>query len=131
MNRRAVLFTALIITCMTAASEGLREPEVIFPEIAAIATGALLAPRLVWKVNKKRIFGYIMLCAVLGMAIVRYCPFTLTVNFLYFLTLKLKIAVIPLRNLPFRRGILLFLHKTLDLLQSPEAVPFAAIPSAF
>lgn len=54
-----------------------------------------------------------------------------SVNFLYFLTLKLKIAVIPLRNLPFRRGILLFLHKTLDLLQSPEAVPFAAIPSAF
>ena len=80
MNRRAVLFTALIITCMTAASEGLREPEVIFPEIAAIATGALLAPRLVWKVNKKRIFGYIMLCAVLGMAIVLYCPFTLTIQ---------------------------------------------------
>lgn len=80
MNRRAVLFTVLIITCMTAASEALREPEVIFPEIAAIATGALLAPRLVWKVNKKRIFGYIMLCAVLGMAIVLYCPFTLTIQ---------------------------------------------------
>lgn len=69
-----VIFTIIIITGMTAASEILSEREIIFPEIAAIATGYLLAPQMTWKTNKIRTFLLTTLCAVSGLLIVRFMP---------------------------------------------------------
>lgn len=69
-----VIFTLAVIGCMVAASELLDEREIIFPEVAAIAVGALLAPYFTWKTDKKRILFFIMLCAFLGMGIVYVCP---------------------------------------------------------
>lgn len=56
---------------MTLAAQLLGEREIIFPEIAAICAGLLVAPKVSWKTDKKRILIFITLCAVLGMAVVR------------------------------------------------------------
>lgn len=70
-----LLLTILLIGGMTAAAEYLHNREIIFPEIAAIAAGALLTPKRAWNTDSKRIFLSISLCAVLGVLIVRLCPF--------------------------------------------------------
>ncbi len=67
----------LIMTAMTAAAEGSGEREIIFPEAAAIALGALVAPRLAWRTDKGSILLSIALCACLGVLIVRTLPLPL------------------------------------------------------
>ena len=67
----------VIVTLMTAAACLLGNKEIIFPEIAAIAVGGLIAPTMVWNTNKRRILFFITLCAVLGVGIVRYVPLPL------------------------------------------------------
>ena len=64
----------LIVTGMVGAAEVLHENEIIFPEITAIAVGALMAPKLAWRTNRIRILVLIMICAVLGVGIVRFLP---------------------------------------------------------
>ena len=59
---------------MVGAAEVLHENEIIFPEITAIAVGALMAPKLAWRTNRIRILVLIMICAVLGVGIVRFLP---------------------------------------------------------
>lgn len=70
----------LIVTLMTAAACLLGNKEIIFPEIAAIAVGGLIAPKMVWNTNKRRILFFITLCAILGVGIVRYVPLPLWVQ---------------------------------------------------
>lgn len=89
MNRSFAVRSAtsvLILTVMAALAQIFSDREIIFPEIAAIATGALLVPGIAWKTSKKRIFATIMICAVLGVLIVLYCPgpvwFQMSVAFL-------------------------------------------------
>lgn len=75
MSRNAKkLMTAILIALMVGASEVFHDHEIIFPEIAAIAAGCLVAPRMVWKTDPVRILITIMICAMLGMGIVRYMP---------------------------------------------------------
>ena len=69
-----VFLTTMLIGGMTGASAYFQNPEIIFPEIAAIATGALLAPKFAWNTDKKRILFCISLCALLGIIIVRFVP---------------------------------------------------------
>lgn len=69
-----ISMAVLIVTLMTAAACLLENKEIIFPEIAAIAIGGLIAPKMVWNTNKRRILFFITLCAVLGVGIVRYVP---------------------------------------------------------
>lgn len=73
-NSLPIAFTIAIITLMVAVSEIIPEREVIFPEIAAIAVGALLAPHFTWQTDKKRILIFIMICAAFGMLIVQLLP---------------------------------------------------------
>lgn len=68
------LSAVLIITFMVGVSEILNEREIIFPEIAAIAIGAFIAPKFAWNTNYKRIFILICLSAVTGVLIVKYIP---------------------------------------------------------
>ncbi len=68
------LTVAAIVFLMVWMAGVVHDHEVIFPEIAAIATGALLAPKYVWNVSKKQIFGLLLLCGLIGMGIVRYLP---------------------------------------------------------
>ena len=54
-NQLLLLMTITIVTVMTAAACLLNNKEIIFPEIAAIAAGGLMAPNLAWNMDKKRI----------------------------------------------------------------------------
>lgn len=64
----------LIVALMVGAAELLGQREIIFPEIAAIAVGALLPSRMAWNTSRPRILLLIALCAALGVGIVRLVP---------------------------------------------------------
>lgn len=70
----------LVVGLMVGASEVFKEKEILFPEIGAIAVGSILAPKMAWRTSKIRIVLFIALCAVGGVAIVKYCPGGLTVQ---------------------------------------------------
>lgn len=67
----------LLVTGMTAAAELLQNKEILFPEIAAIAAGALLPQKLAWQTDARRIFAFITVGAFLGVGIVRFVPLAL------------------------------------------------------
>lgn len=71
-----LLCAVLLVGAMVGAAEALHNREIIFPEIAAIATGALLTPKLAWRTDLLHIFVMIMLCAALGLGIVLWMPGT-------------------------------------------------------
>ena len=71
-----VLF-CLAVTGMVGASELLAEREILFPEAAAIALGALVAPRLAWRTSYPALLLSIALCAFSGILIVRVLPLPL------------------------------------------------------
>lgn len=70
----SIIISVLLVGLMVFASEFLYNHEIIFPEIAAIAIGAMISPKMAWNVSKPRIFICIVICAVLGMLIVRFLP---------------------------------------------------------
>lgn len=76
MKRQGTIngLVVLIVALMVGAAELLGQSEIIFPEITAIAVGALLAPRMAWNTSRPRILMLIALCAVLGVGIVRFVP---------------------------------------------------------
>ena len=65
---------------MTAAAEFSGEKEILFPEIAAIAAGALIAPKFAWKTSKLRLFVLICIGSVLGLLISMFVPLALSVK---------------------------------------------------
>ncbi len=67
----------LIVFLMVWLAGAVHDKEIIFPEIAAIATGALLAPRYTWRVSKVRMFLLLLLCGVIGVGIVYFLPLSL------------------------------------------------------
>lgn len=69
-----LLCTMLLIGGMVGAADVLRNNEIIFPEIAAIATGALLTPKLAWRTDHLHTFWAITVCAALGLGIVLFVP---------------------------------------------------------
>lgn len=74
INRSRFISSAcslVLITAMVAASEALRDPEIIFPEIAALALGYCCAPARKWVVNSSRMVALISICAVIGLLISR------------------------------------------------------------
>lgn len=70
----------LTVMVMTAAAELSGEKEILFPEIAAIAAGALVAPKFAWKTSKLRLFVLICIGSVMGLLISMFVPFTLGVK---------------------------------------------------
>lgn len=75
-----VIVSVLLTAAMTAAAEISGEREIIFPEITAIAIGALAAPSQAWNTSKPRLFAAIVLSALSGVAIVRFLPAPLFVQ---------------------------------------------------
>ena len=67
----------IIVAVMIGTSERLGEREIIFPEIAAIAVGMLLAPRRPWQVSRWRVLVLISLSAVVGLAVSVLLPLPL------------------------------------------------------
>lgn len=70
-------FFLLTAAVMVGAAEILGEKEIIFPEAGAIALGALAAPRLAWRTDKRSVFFLIGICACAGVLIVLYLPLPL------------------------------------------------------
>ena len=76
MKKRWIVYgmVLLIVFVMVGAAELFGQNEIIFPEITAVAVGALLAPKLAWRTSRIRILGLIMVCAVLGVGTVLFVP---------------------------------------------------------
>lgn len=66
------LMTIVIVVIMVLMSEIFKEREFIFPEITALAVGAWLAPKQVWKTNRIKLVILISLYAIFGVILVRY-----------------------------------------------------------
>ena len=64
----------VLITLMVFGAQYFHNKEIIFPEIAAIACGMLLVDKRSWHVSRIRVWLAIMICAVIGMGVVRYLP---------------------------------------------------------
>ena len=64
----------LLIGGMVGAAGALHNKEIIFPEVAAIAVGALLMPKPAWRTCALRTFAAIAVCALLGLGIVLWMP---------------------------------------------------------
>ena len=69
-----LLCTVLLTGGMVGAADAFQNQEIIFPEIAAIATGALLTPKLAWRTDSLHMFAAIAACAVLGLCTVLWMP---------------------------------------------------------
>ena len=68
----------LTVMLMTAVAELSGEKEILFPEIAAIAAGALIAPKFAWKTSKLRLFVLICIGSVIGLLISMFVPFSVS-----------------------------------------------------
>lgn len=66
--------TVLMVALMVGAAELLGEKEIIFPEITALAVGALVAPKQAWRTSRFRMIFFIGLNAVGGVLVVRLLP---------------------------------------------------------
>ncbi|MCR5581655.1 MAG: hypothetical protein K6F66_08730 [Pseudobutyrivibrio sp.] len=66
--------TIILVAAMMLSAELLHEKEIIFPEITALAVGYMVAKKRSWKVNGRRMISLITVCAIMGVAIVRYVP---------------------------------------------------------
>ncbi len=86
------LLCLFLLAVMLCTAKLLHEPEVIFPEITALAVGAILAPRQVWRVTRGRMLLLISVCAVCGVCIARFVPLPLVVQLILAYTLALWIA---------------------------------------
>ena len=88
MKRQRIIYyisALLILAVMIGTAEITGEKEIIFPEITAIAVGALIAPKQSWNFSPLRIFITVSAMAICGVLIVRYIPlpkyFTLPIGF--------------------------------------------------
>ena len=71
----AFSFAAAVFMVM--AAELIGDNEIIFPEITAVAIGALAAPKRAWNTSRLRLFLTISAAAFLGVGIVRFVPLPL------------------------------------------------------
>lgn len=88
------LLCLTLLGVMFLAAQLLQEPEIIFPEITALAVGAILAPKQVWRVTRGRMLLLICVCAVCGVCIARYLPLPLVVQLLLAYGLALGAAAL-------------------------------------
>lgn len=79
-NLYPYILTILMIVLMVGCSLIFHEPEIIFPEIAALAIGAWLAPKQVWKTSSTKLVALIMIYAIIGVLMVRYLHISLTLK---------------------------------------------------
>lgn len=66
---------------MVAVAELTAEPEILFPEMVALAIGLWLVDKRVWKARRCQVVFLMPLGAVAGVCLVRYSPFPYVVNF--------------------------------------------------
>lgn len=75
MNKNQNISMAIsltVVALMVGSAEILGEKEIIFPEITAVAMGALIAPMQSWNTSRTRLFAAIFSAAVIGVCIVKF-----------------------------------------------------------
>lgn len=75
MNKNQNISMAIsltVVALMVGSAEILVEKEIIFPEITAVAMGALIAPTQSWNTSRTRLFAAIVSAAAIGVCIVKF-----------------------------------------------------------
>ena len=72
--------TFVIVLVMVGTSQLLNNPEIIFPEITALAIGSFLAPKQAWKTSSLKLVFLIMIYAVIGVLMVKYLHVSLFIK---------------------------------------------------
>lgn len=88
-----------VVAVMVGSAEILGEKEIIFPEITAVAMGALIAPVQSWNTSRTRLFAAIVSAAAAGVCIVRFIPEILILRIA--LGLLIAVGVITLSKTGF------------------------------
>ena len=116
-----------VVAIMVGSAEIFGEKEIIFPEITAVAMGALIAPVQSWSTSRTRLFAAIVSAAVAG--IVRFIPEILILRIA--LGLLVAVSVITLSKTNFVPAISACILPILMGTKSPVYVISVAVMTAF
>lgn len=117
-----------VVAVMVGSAEILGEKEIIFPEITAVAIGALIAPVQSWNTSRTRLFAAIVSAAVAGVCIVRFIPEILILRIA--LGLLVAVSVITLSKTGFVPAISACILPILMGTKSPVYVISVAVMTA-
>lgn len=117
-----------VVAVMVGSAEILGEKEIIFPEITAVAMGALIAPVQSWNTSRARLFAAIVSAAVAGVCIVRFIPEILILRIA--LGLLVAVSVITLSKTSFVPAISACILPILMGTKSPVYVISVAVMTA-
>ena len=118
-----------VVAIMVGSAEIFGEKEIIFPEITAVAMGALIAPVQSWNTSRTRLFAAIVSVAVAGVCIVRFIPEILILRIA--LGLLVAVSVITLSKANFVPAISACILPILMGTKSPVYVISVAVMTAF
>ena len=118
-----------VVAIMVGSAEIFGEKEIIFPEITAVAMGALIAPVQSWNTSRTRLFAAIVSAAVAGVCIVRFIPEILILRIA--LGLLVAVSVITLSKTSFVPAISACILPILMGTKSPVYVISVAVMTAF
>ena len=118
-----------VVAIMVGSAEILGEKEIIFPEITAVAMGALIAPVQSWNTSRARLFAAIVSAAVAGVCIVRFIPEILILRIA--VGLLMAVGVITLSKTGFVPAISACILPILMGTKSPVYVISVAVMTAF
>lgn len=118
-----------VVAVMVGSAEILGEKEIIFPEITAVAMGALIAPVQSWNTSRTRLFTAIVSAAVAGVCIVRFIPEILILRIA--VGLLMAVGVITLSKTSFVPAISACILPILMGTKSPVYVISVAVMTAF
>lgn len=118
-----------VVAVMVGSAEIFGEKEIIFPEITAVAMGALIAPVQSWNTSRTRLFAAIVSAAVAGVCIVRFIPEILILRIA--LGLLVAVSVITLSKTSFVPAISACILPILMGTKSPVYVISVAVMTAF
>lgn len=118
-----------VVAIMVGSAEILGEKEIIFPEITAVAMGALIAPVQSWNTSRARLFAVIVSAAVAGVCIVRFIPEILILRIA--VGLLMAVGVITLSKTGFAPAISACILPILMGTKSPVYVISVAVMTAF
>lgn len=125
----AMEISLAVVAIMVGSAEIFGEKEIIFPEITAVAMGALIAPVQSWNTSRTRLFAAIVSAAVAGVCIVRFIPEILILRIA--LGLLVAVSVITLSKTSFVPAISACILPILMGTKSPVYVISVAVMTAF
>ena len=90
----AMISAWAMVVLMVAVAQFTGEKEIIFPEIAALVIGGWVAERQPWEVDRPKQIVLMAICSFMGIAMVRYAPFSLLTEVLVAFALASALLII-------------------------------------